>query len=206
TSKESDLLMTQIEGNSIEEAGVIKMDFLGLRTLSIIKTALKLIKENHGIDIDIDNISLDDKKTYALFQKGDTNGIFQFESQGMQKALKEIKPDKLEDLIAINALYRPGPMEYISTFTARKHGKEEISYDLPEMEEYLADTYGITVYQEQVMLLSQKLAGFSKGEADTLRKARSEEHTSELQSRENLVCRLLLEKKNQKRGRIRHST
>jgi len=171
TSKESELWLTQIEGSTIEEAGVIKMDFLGLKTLSILKTALGLIKQNHGIDIEIDYIPLDDEKTYQLYQRGDTNATFQFESVGMQKYLRELKPDKFDDLIAMNALYRPGPIAYIPEFIDRKHGKKQVEYDLPDMEEYLKDTYGITVYQEQVMLLSQKLAGFSKGDADVLRKA-----------------------------------
>jgi DNA polymerase III subunit alpha len=171
TSKESELWLTQIEGSVIEEAGVIKMDFLGLKTLSILKTALGLIKQNHGIDIAIDDIPLDDEKTYQLYQRGDTNATFQFESPGMQKYLRELKPDKFDDLIAMNALYRPGPLAYIPDFIDRKHGKKQVVYDLPDMEEYLKDTYGITVYQEQVMLLSQKLAGFSKGDADVLRKA-----------------------------------
>ncbi|TZF86303.1 DNA polymerase III subunit alpha (plasmid) [Pedobacter sp. BS3] len=171
TSKESDLLVTQFDGRVIEDAGVIKMDFLGLKTLTIIKDALRLIKQNHNKDIDIDNIPLDDQKTFELYQRGDTNGTFQFESDGMQMYLRELKPDKFEDLIAMNALYRPGPIEYIPNFIARKHGREQVSYDLPDMEEYLADTYGITVYQEQVMLLSQKLANFTKGDADVLRKA-----------------------------------
>lgn len=171
TSKDVNLLITQFEGSIIENAGVIKMDFLGLKTLSIIKDALALIKANHGIDIDIDTIPLDDAKTFELYQKGDTNGTFQFESPGMQKHLRDLKPDKFDDLIAMNALYRPGPLQYIPNFIRRKHGDEEIIYDLPEMEEYLADTYGITVYQEQVMLLSQKLANFTKGDADVLRKA-----------------------------------
>ena len=171
TSKESDLWLTQIEGSTIEEAGVIKMDFLGLKTLSILKTALSLIKQNHGVDIEIDYIPLDDEKTYQLYQHGDTNATFQFESVGMQKYLRELKPDKFDDLIAMNALYRPGPIAYIPEFIDRKHGKKQVEYDLPDMEEYLKDTYGITVYQEQVMLLSQKLAGFSKGDADVLRKA-----------------------------------
>ncbi len=171
TSKESDLWLTQIEGGTIEEAGVIKMDFLGLKTLSILKTALSLIKQNHDIDIDIDSIPLDDEKTYKLYQLGETNATFQFESSGMQKYLRELKPDKFDDLIAMNALYRPGPMAYIPDYVDRKHGKKQVEYDLPEMEEHLKDSYGITVYQEQVMLLSQKLAGFSKGDADVLRKA-----------------------------------
>ena len=171
TSKESDLLVTQFDGRVIEDAGVIKMDFLGLKTLTIIKDALRLIKQNHGVEIDIDYISLEDQKTFDLYQRGDTNGTFQFESDGMQMYLRELKPDKFEDLIAMNALYRPGPIEYIPKFISRKHGREEVSYDLQDMEEYLEETYGITVYQEQVMLLSQKLANFSKGDADFLRKA-----------------------------------
>ncbi len=171
TSKDSDLLVTQYEGKIIEDAGVIKMDFLGLRNLSIIKEALRMIKENHGVTIDIDDIPLDDEKTFELFQRGETNAIFQFESDGMKKYMKDLRPDRFDDLIAMNALYRPGPIQYIPNFINRKHGREEITYDLPEMEEYLADTYGITVYQEQVMLLSQKLANFTKGDADVLRKA-----------------------------------
>ncbi len=171
TVKDSDLLITQYEGKVIEDAGVIKMDFLGLKTLTIMKSALELIKKNHGVTIDIDTIPLDDAKTFELYQKGETNGTFQFESAGMQKYLKELKPDKFEDLIAMNALYRPGPMEYIPLYISRKHGRQAVAYDLPAMEEYLKETYGVTVYQEQVMLLSQKLAGFTKGDADTLRKA-----------------------------------
>ena len=171
TAKDSHLWVTQIEGNDIESAGVIKMDFLGLKTLSIIKNALALIKQLHGIEIDIDTIPLDDAKTFELYQHGSTIGTFQFESPGMQKYLRELKPDKFGDLIAMNALYRPGPIAYIPNYIDRKHGREAISYDLPEMQEYLEETYGITVYQEQVMLLAQKLAGFSKGDADVLRKA-----------------------------------
>jgi DNA polymerase III subunit alpha len=171
TSKDTNLCITQIEGSVIEDSGVIKMDFLGLKTLTIIKDALDLIKQNHGIEIDIDTIPLDDVKTYELYQRGDTIATFQFESPGMQKYLKELKPDQFADLIAMNALYRPGPMAYIPRYVDRKHGVEEVTYDVPEMEEYLNETYGITVYQEQVMLLAQKLAGFSKGDADVLRKA-----------------------------------
>ena len=179
-AKDSNLLLTQFEGKVIEDAGVIKMDFLGLKTLSIIKTAMDLIKKNHGVDIDIDNLPLDDLKTFELYQRADTTGTFQFESPGMQKYLKELKPDKFEDLIAMNALYRPGPMEYIPTYIRRKHGLEEVVYDIPELEEYLSDTYGITVYQEQVMLLSQSLAGFSKGKADSLRKAMGKKNLADL--------------------------
>jgi DNA polymerase-3 subunit alpha len=170
-SKDSELLLTQYDGRVIEDAGVIKMDFLGLKTLTIIKDALALIKKNHGVEMDMDEVDLEDLKTFELYQRGETNGTFQFESVGMQKYLKELRPDQFADLIAMNALYRPGPLEYIPNFIRRKHGKEPITYDLPEMEEYLHETYGITVYQEQVMLLSQKLAGFSKGDADVLRKA-----------------------------------
>jgi DNA polymerase-3 subunit alpha len=165
------MLVTQFDNSVVESAGMLKMDFLGLTTLSIINTALRNIQKSKGLVIDIDTIPLDDIKTYQLFQRGETTGTFQFESVGMQKYLRQLKPDKFEDLIAMNALYRPGPMEYIPAFINRKHGREPIKYDLPEMEEFLAETYGITVYQEQVMLLSQKLAGFSKGDADVLRKA-----------------------------------
>jgi DNA polymerase-3 subunit alpha len=170
-AKDSDLLVTQYDGRVIEDAGVIKMDFLGLKTLTILKDALRLIKQHHGVTIDIDTVPLDDLKTFELYQRGDTNGTFQFESDGMQMYLRDLKPDKFEDLIAMNALYRPGPIEYIPNFISRKHGREPITFDLADMEEYLGETYGITVYQEQVMLLSQKLAGFSKGDADVLRKA-----------------------------------
>ena len=180
TSKDSDLLITQIQGSVIEEAGVIKMDFLGLKTLSILKTALELINQNHGKIIEIDEIPLDDEKTYQLYQKGETNATFQFESAGMQKYLRDLKPDVFADLIAMNALYRPGPMAYIPDYVERKHGRAQIVYDLPDMAEFLEETYGITVYQEQVMLLSQKLAGFSKGDADVLRKAMGKKQISVL--------------------------
>ncbi|MEJ2112788.1 MAG: DNA polymerase III subunit alpha [Flavobacteriaceae bacterium] len=171
TAKDSDLYVTQFDNSVVEEAGLLKMDFLGLKTLTLIKDTVKIVKAKHDILLDPDNFPLDDEKTYELFQKGETVGIFQYESAGMQKHLKDLKPTVFDDLIAMNALYRPGPMEYIPSFIRRKHGDEEIVYDLPDMEEYLKDTYGITVYQEQVMLLSQKLANFSKGEADVLRKA-----------------------------------
>jgi len=171
TSKESDLWVTQFDGDYIEKVGMLKMDFLGLKTLAIIKDAIDNIKLSKGIDLDIAEIPFDDPLTYELFSLGKTTGIFQFESDGMKKYLRDLKPNQIEDLIAMNALYRPGPMEYIPRFINRKHGREKIEYDIPAMEKYLKDTYGITVYQEQVMLLSQELAGFTKGEADSLRKA-----------------------------------
>ncbi|WP_286742334.1 DNA polymerase III subunit alpha [Roseivirga sp. UBA1976] len=171
TAKDSDMWCTQFDNSVVESAGLLKMDFLGLKTLTLIKDAVKNVKERHGVDLVPDEFPLDDKKTYELFQRGETVGIFQYESAGMQKYMKELKPTEFADLIAMNALYRPGPLEYIPSFIRRKHGDEPITYDLPDMEEYLAETYGITVYQEQVMLLSQKLAGFTKGEADVLRKA-----------------------------------
>ena len=170
-AKDSDLLVTQFDNSVIEKSGLLKMDFLGLRTLTIIKDAIKLVEKGHGISIEADEIPLDDEKTYELFQRGETVGIFQYESPGMQKYLRDLKPDKFEDLIAMNALYRPGPIKYIPDFVNRRHGRETIKYDLVGMDEFLAETYGITVYQEQVMLLSQKLANFTKGEADVLRKA-----------------------------------
>ncbi len=170
-AKDSDLLVSQFDNSVAEDAGLLKMDFLGLKTLSIIKDAIALVNKTQGFDIDPDLIPLEDEKTYELFQRGETIGIFQYESGGMQKYLKELVPNKFEDLIAMNALYRPGPLAYIPNFVARKHGREKIAYDLPEMEDNLSETYGITVYQEQVMLLSQKLADFTKGEADMLRKA-----------------------------------
>ncbi len=171
TSKDSDLLVTQYDGRHVEDVGMLKMDFLGLKTLSIIKDAIKNVKESKGIDLDFRTIPLDDEKTYELYSRGDTTGLFQFESPGMKKHLRNLKPNRFEDLIAMNALYRPGPMEYIPNFINRKHGREKISYLVPEMEEELRETYGITVYQEQVMRLSRKLAGFTRGQADSLRKA-----------------------------------
>lgn len=175
TAKDKDtgeeMLVTQYEGSVIEETGLIKMDFLGLKTLSIIKEAIENIRLTTGNELDIDHISLEDPATYKLYCEGKTTGTFQFESAGMQKYLKELQPSKFEDLIAMNALYRPGPMDYIPSFIARKQGKEEIKYDIPVMERYLEDTYGITVYQEQVMLLSRLLANFTRGQSDALRKA-----------------------------------
>ncbi len=169
--KDAELFVVQYDGKHVEDVGLLKMDFLGLKTLSIIKDALENIELSTGEVIDIDKIPLDDAETYQLYSRGETTGLFQFESPGMKKHLRNLKPNRFEDLIAMNALYRPGPMEYIPNFIARKQGSEPISYDLPEMEADLSNTYGITVYQEQVMLLSQRLAGFTKGQADTLRKA-----------------------------------
>ncbi|MEL4455577.1 DNA polymerase III subunit alpha [Lutimonas vermicola] len=171
TAKGTDMYVTQFDNGVVEDAGLLKMDFLGLKTLTLIKDTVKIVKALHNIDLEPDEFPLDDEKTYALFQRGETIGIFQYESPGMQKHMKSLKPTEFADLIAMNALYRPGPMEYIPSFIDRKHGREEIAYDLPDMEEYLKETYGITVYQEQVMLLSQKLANFTKGQADMLRKA-----------------------------------
>ena len=171
TSKDSDLLVTQYDGYQVEDVGMLKMDFLGLKTLSIIKDAVINIRESRGTEIDIEKLPMDDRATFELYSRGDTTGLFQFESPGMKKYLRELLPNRFEDLIAMNALYRPGPMEYIPSFINRKHGRDKIEYDLPEMEEILKDTYGITVYQEQVMLLSRRLAGFTRGEADSLRKA-----------------------------------
>jgi DNA polymerase-3 subunit alpha len=171
TAKDSDLYLTQFDNSVAESAGLLKMDFLGLKTLTLIKDTVKLVKYRNGITLDPDTFPIDDQKTYELFQRGETVGIFQYESPGMQKYMKELKPTVFGDLIAMNALYRPGPLEYIPSFVKRKNGEEEIKYDLDACEEYLKETYGITVYQEQVMLLSQKLADFTKGEADVLRKA-----------------------------------
>ena len=166
-----DVLVTQYDGHVVETVGLIKMDFLGLKNLSIIKDAIKNIKKRHGVEIDIDHIPIDDELTYQLYCKGNTIGTFQFESAGMQKYLRELEPHVFEDLIAMNALYRPGPMDYIPDFINRKQGRAPIEYDIPCMEQYLKDTYGITVYQEQVMLLSRQLAGFTRGQSDSLRKA-----------------------------------
>ncbi|WP_333809412.1 DNA polymerase III subunit alpha [Flavobacterium sp.] len=171
TAKDSDLYVTQFDNSVAESAGLLKMDFLGLKTLTLIKDTVKLVKYRTGIELNPDEFPIDDVKTYELFQRGETVGIFQYESPGMQKYMKELKPTVFGDLIAMNALYRPGPLEYIPSFIRRKNGEEPITYDLDACEEYLGETYGITVYQEQVMLLSQKLANFSKGDADVLRKA-----------------------------------
>lgn len=170
-TKGEDLLTTQYDGRFVEDIGLLKMDFLGLKTLSIIKEVLDNIKLSKGIEIDIDKVELNDEETFKLFSRGETTAIFQFESPGMKKHLRSLQPNRFEDLVAMNALYRPGPMDYIPSFIARKHGKEKISYDHPMMESYLRDTYGITVYQEQVMLQSRALAGFTRGDSDSLRKA-----------------------------------
>ena len=171
TGKDSQMFVTQFDNSVVESAGLLKMDFLGIKTLTIIRDTLRVIKERQNIEIDIDNLPLDDDKTYRLFQRGQTATVFQFESEGMRKNLIQLRPSEFEDLIAMVALYRPGPMEKIPNYIRRKYGQEPVTYDLPEMEEILKNTYGITIYQEQVMLLSQKLADFSKGQADTLRKA-----------------------------------
>jgi DNA-directed DNA polymerase III (polc) len=190
TAKDKDtgeeVLVAQYEGSCIEDVGMLKMDFLGLKTLSILREAVKNVKRSAQIDINLDTLSLEDEKTYALFSRGETVGVFQFESEGMRKWLSELKPNRFEDLIAMNALYRPGPMDYIPDYVDRKFGRKAIVYDAPEMEEYLKETYGITVYQEQVMLLSQKLAGFTKGQADTLRKAIGKKKIEEMQKMEEL--------------------
>ncbi|MBE6316666.1 MAG: DNA polymerase III subunit alpha [Bacteroidales bacterium] len=189
TATDSDgerIIVTQYEGGVIESTGLIKMDFLGLKNLSIIKEALANIKLNHGVDIDIENIPIDDPKTYELYCKGQTSGTFQFESAGMQKYLIELHPTCFEDLIAMNALYRPGPMDYIPQFINRKQGREPIQYDIPCMEKYLKETYGITVYQEQVMLLSRQLAGFTRGQSDTLRKAMGKKQIDKMNELETL--------------------
>ena len=189
TATDSDgerIIVTQYEGGVIESTGLIKMDFLGLKNLSIIKEALANIKLNHGIDIDIENIPVDDPKTYELYCKGKTAATFQFESAGMQKHLIDLHPTCFEDLIAMNALYRPGPMDYIPQFINRKQGGEPIEYDIPCMEKYLKETYGITVYQEQVMLLSRQLAGFTRGQSDTLRKAMGKKQIDKMNELETL--------------------
>jgi DNA polymerase-3 subunit alpha len=180
-AKDSDIPVTQYEGKLVESVGLLKMDFLGLKTLSIIQDTLINIKLRHNIDLDIETIPIDDEKTYQLFSNGETTAVFQFESTGMKKYLQELKPNRFEDIIAMNALYRPGPMQYIPNFINRKSGKEAIEYAYPIMEEFLDETYGITVYQEQVMLLSQAMAGFTKGEADTLRKAMGKKQINVMQ-------------------------
>ena len=182
------LMTTQYDGHFVEPIGLLKMDFLGLKTLSVLKACLASIKESRGIEIDMDKISIEDKLTFELFSRGETDGLFQFESDGMKAHLRSLRPNRFEDLVAMNALYRPGPMAYIPSFIKRKHGEEEIAYDHPLMEKYLKDTYGITVYQEQVMLLSRLLGGFTRGESDTLRKAMGKK---QLETMEKLYVKFL---------------
>ncbi len=169
-TKDDSLPTTQYDGRFVESLGLLKMDFLGLKTLSIIRETIDNVKLSSGITIDIESIPFDDQKTYDLFSRGETTAIFQFESEGMKKHLRELKPNRFEDLVAMNALYRPGPMVYIPEYIARKNGQKKVEYDLPMMQIYLSETYGITVYQEQVMLLSRLLANFTRGESDKLRK------------------------------------
>ena len=185
----NDIWVSQYEGSDIEDVGMLKMDFLGLRTLSILKEAVANIKRSKKIDIDVDTLPLNDKATFKLFSHGDTIAVFQFESPGMQKWLRELKPNRFEDLIAMNALYRPGPMQYIPEFVARKTGRKKIEYEMPEMEDILSDTYGVTVYQEQVMLLSQRIASFSKGQADGLRKAMGKKKIEKMMEMEELFMK-----------------
>ncbi len=193
-AKDSDLLVTQYEGTFVESMGMLKMDFLGLKTLTILSDTIELIEKNHGVKIDIDKIPLDDLKTYELFQRGDTVATFQFESEGMRSHLRDLKPTDIEDLIAMNALYRPGPMDYIPSYVLRKHGKEEISYPHPIVEQILKPTFGIIVYQEQVMLVVQELAGFTKGQADTLRKAMGKKNMELLEKQRASFVKGALEK------------
>src|SRR5574344_98843 len=185
----SDIWVSQYEGSDIEDVGMLKMDFLGLRTLSILKETVENIKKSQKVDVDVDTLPLNDKATFKLFSKGDTIAVFQFESLGMQKWLRELKPNRFEDLIAMNALYRPGPMQYIPDFVNRKNGKTKIVYEMPEMEDILSDTYGVTVYQEQVMLLSQRIASFSKGQADGLRKAMGKKKIDKMMEMEELFMK-----------------
>ena len=177
-TKDDELYTTQFDGRFVEDIGLLKMDFLGLKTLSIIKETLENVKLSRGIEIDMDTIPFDDEKTFELFSHGETTAIFQFESDGMKKHLRDLKPNRFEDLVAMNALYRPGPMEYIPDYIARKHGRQKVDYDLPMMEKYLNETYGITVFQEQVMLLSRLLGNFTRGDSDTLRKAMGKKITA----------------------------
>ncbi|MCB0496959.1 MAG: DNA polymerase III subunit alpha [Cyclobacteriaceae bacterium] len=196
TSKDSNLLVTQYDGKVIESAGMLKMDFLGLKTLTIIKDALTLIKKNRGVDIDIDNIDLEDEKTFALYQRGDTIGTFQFESAGMRKYLQILKPTNIEDLIAMNALYRPGPMDFIPNFINRKHGKETVEYPHELLEPILKNSYGIMVYQEQIMQTAQILAGYSLGQADLLRRAMGKKKLDEMAKQREIFVAGAKEKHN----------
>lgn len=194
TSKDSNLLITQFDGKVVEDAGMLKMDFLGLKTLTIIKDALAMIKKNYGIEIDIDNISLEDEKTFALYQRGETIGTFQFESPGMRKYLQQLKPSNIEDLIAMNALYRPGPMEFIPNFIKRKHGQEEVNYPHELLEPILSNTYGIMIYQEQIMQAAQIMAGYSLGQADLLRRAMGKKKLDEMAKQREIFVKGAKEK------------
>jgi len=196
TSKDSDLLVTQFDGKVIEEAGMLKMDFLGLKTLTIIRDAIAMIKLVHGVEIDIDDIPLDDEKTFLLYQKGNTVGTFQFESAGMRKYLQVLKPTSIEDLIAMNALYRPGPMEFIPNFIDRKHGREKVEYPHPLLEDILSNSYGIMVYQEQIMQTAQILAGYSLGQADLLRRAMGKKKMKEMARQKEIFVMGAKEKNN----------
>ncbi len=194
TSKDSNLLITQFDGKVVEDAGMLKMDFLGLKTLTIIKDAMAMIKKNHGVQIDIDEISLEDEKTFALYQKGETVGTFQFESPGMRKYLQQLKPTNIEDLIAMNALYRPGPMEFIPNFIKRKHGQEEVNYPHELLEPILSNTYGIMIYQEQIMQAAQIMAGYSLGQADLLRRAMGKKKLDEMAKQREIFVKGAKEK------------
>lgn len=194
TAKDTDLYVTQFDGKVIEEAGMLKMDFLGLKTLSILKTAIQLIKENHGVEYNLDDIPLDDEKTYEMFQNGATVGIFQFESDGMRKYLKQLKPTGINDLIAMNALYRPGPMQFIPDYINRKHGKEEVAYDHEDLKGILEPTYGIMIYQEQIMMVAQRMGGYSLGEADVLRRIMGKKKPELLPPEEEKFTRQAVEK------------
>jgi len=194
TSKDTDMLVTQFEGSTVESAGMLKMDFLGLKTLSVIKDAILNIEKRKEKGIDIENISLDDVPTFELFQRGDTVGIFQFESEGMAKYLRDLKPTNIEDLIAMNALYRPGPIDNIPSFIARKHGNEKIVYLHPQLEPILRDTYGIMVYQEQIMKIAQDLAGYSLGSADNLRRAMGKKDKVEMEKNQQIFVKGAIKK------------
>lgn len=194
TSKDSNLLITQFDGKVVEDAGMLKMDFLGLKTLTIIKDTLKMIGKNHGIDIDIDDLPLEDEKTFALYQRGDTVGTFQFESPGMRKYLQQLKPTNIEDLIAMNALYRPGPMEFIPNFIKRKHGLEEVNYPHELLGSILSNTYGIMIYQEQIMQAAQIMAGYSLGQADLLRRAMGKKKIEEMNKQREIFVKGAKEK------------
>ena len=196
TTKKTDLLVTQFEGKIIEDVGMLKMDFLGLKTLSIVKTALDIIKDKHGINIDIDKIPLDDEKTFKLYQMGNTISTFQFESEGMRMYLKELKPTNIEDLIAMNALYRPGPMQFIPSYIARKHGKEKVDYPHVILKPILESTFGIMIYQEQIMQSAQIMAGYTLGQADLLRRAMGKKDMKEMKKQRQIFVQGAKEQHN----------